>query len=156
MEYAPPEMLADRGFVREAVLRRGGSLKWASEDLRDDPHLVFEVVRAYPNALQFASSRLQANPLAEEGAIAASFTITRHDMNSADCCSDGWLHLCATEMSGRRVSVVLPHNALLVELAHALAPRAGRHMVRLVLPRTYFPEPADAMRPLEDFLRRAQ
>lgn len=58
---APKSVLSDASFMRQAVLKHGHSLSYASEDLREDPELVLLAVQNDGSALLYASTSLREN-----------------------------------------------------------------------------------------------
>eukprot|EP00928_Gymnodinium_smaydae_P056324 TRINITY_DN39720_c0_g1_i1.p1 TRINITY_DN39720_c0_g1~~TRINITY_DN39720_c0_g1_i1.p1 ORF type:complete len:544 (-),score=132.02 TRINITY_DN39720_c0_g1_i1:17-1648(-) len=59
--YAAPALLADRGFVLDAVQRSGLLLSYADPQLRADREVVLSAVRNHGEALRFASTELKAD-----------------------------------------------------------------------------------------------
>ncbi len=61
-EYVPKEFWSDRDFLLEVVKRDGYALGEASAELKDDVGVVRTAVDGNPEAIKFASPRIQANP----------------------------------------------------------------------------------------------
>jgi hypothetical protein len=55
------EWLSDKSFMFCVIQKFGGLLAHASEDIKNDPHIVMEAIKNYGHALQYASSELKAD-----------------------------------------------------------------------------------------------
>ena len=61
LEYASPELQADKEVVLEAIRQDGWLLEYASEELRGDREVVLEAVRQNVRALKYASEELKGD-----------------------------------------------------------------------------------------------
>jgi len=72
LQYAAPELRADRKFLIRAIIHcdNGLPLKYAAEELHADRQVVFAAVSRNPEALQYASEELRA----DEGVVLAAIS----------------------------------------------------------------------------------
>ena len=73
LEFAAPELCADKDVVRAACTEFGGALQFAAPELRADKEVVLAACTRHGEALQFASSELQADKEVVEQACAMNY-----------------------------------------------------------------------------------